>query len=132
MLRFRPEQMAVFAALAREQFRARAIEHVRRCWSGQAAQLGPERLPLYVDAAIAEAEARGLTAERDVLLHIDTRILLGSHPEYSLHTPWVAALWSRSDLSPPTRLRLLWRRLATDVRAHAALGAAADLNEQAP
>ncbi len=124
MLTLRAEQMAIFEAQARDRFRARARAHVARCWPREAAQLGPERLSRYVDAAIAEAEARALDAERDVLLHIDLCLLLDRHPDCARDTPWVRALWARSDLPAATRLRLIWRRLGEQTRAAVAAQAA--------
>lgn len=119
MLMLRPEQWAVFEQQARERFRARALAHVRRCWSRQAEQLGPERLPAYVDAAIAGAEGRGLEAERDVLLYIDLCLLFDTYPDCSCETPMVTGLWERSDLPAPTRLRIVWRKVKDRARAAA-------------
>jgi hypothetical protein len=73
----RPEQLAAFERVAREDYETRVIEHLRENLSEPCAEFTDEALRTKIRTAQARAEKYGLESETEVLLYIESAMLFG-------------------------------------------------------
>jgi hypothetical protein len=106
----RNAQLAVFARARLEEFRQRAVAHVKAAFAARAEELGHAGVEASVETALHRCETYRLASRRDVLRYLNLMYTLGFDFDQDEGHPWAGETLRNPRLEAAAKLELLAQR----------------------